>query len=199
MSSFSFVYEFILPKKEKQPSPIIQIAIKDSESIPDYISNTKSKEIFLSQKPSLKDLLEKISTEYPLKSGLNFGKPEYISGVATVEKDWGEYIEKILKEDSEELLRKANSCEIINAKSKMQCFIEKINYVFKVIDSQRKNCTLDFVNNEDFYNNLYSVIYFAFYDDEYDRSLKKEGYFFSKAYYAARVYFLANKQCFKIN
>ncbi|MCR2063071.1 hypothetical protein [Campylobacter helveticus] len=199
MSSFSFVYEFILPKKEKQPSPIIQIAIKDSESIPDYISNTKSKEIFLSQKPSLKDLLEKISTEYPLKSGLNFGKPEYIAGVATVEKDWGEYIEKILKEDSEELLRKANSCEIINAKSKMQCFIEKINYVFKVIDSQRKNCVLDFVNNEDFYNNLYSVIYFAFYDDEYDRSLKKEGYFFSKAYYAARVYFLANKQCFKIN
>ncbi|WP_171050536.1 hypothetical protein [Campylobacter helveticus] len=188
-----------MPKKEKQPSPIIQIAIKDSESIPDYISNTKSKEIFLSQKPSLKDLLEKISTEYPLKSGLNFGKPEYIAGVATVEKDWGEYIEKILKEDSEELLRKANSCEIINAKSKMQCFIEKINYVFKVIDSQRKNCTLDFVNNEDFYNNLYSVIYFTFYDDEYDRSLKKEGYFFSKAYYAARVYFLANKQCFKIN
>lgn len=30
-----------------------------------------------------------MATEYPLKSGLNFGKPEYIAGVATVEKDWG--------------------------------------------------------------------------------------------------------------
>ncbi|MCW1566680.1 hypothetical protein OLT21_07290 [Campylobacter jejuni] len=106
MSSFSFVDKFILPKKERELSPIIQIVIKDSESIPDYISNTKSKEVFLSQNPSLKDLFEKMATEYPLKSGLNFGKPEYIAGVATVEKDWGEYMEKILKEDSEELLKK---------------------------------------------------------------------------------------------
>ncbi|EAC1764484.1 hypothetical protein EJ465_08875, partial [Campylobacter coli] len=196
VSSFSFVDKFILPKKERELSPIIQIVIKDSESIPDYISNTKSKEVFLSQNPSLKDLFEKMATEYPLKSGLNFGKPEYIAGVATVEKDWGEYMEKILKEDSEELLKKANSCKIIDVKSKMQCFIEKINYVFKIIDSQSENCTLNLINNKDFYNNLYEVIYFAFYDDEYDKNLKKEEYFFSKAYYAARVYFLANKQCF---
>ncbi|EKK4583738.1 hypothetical protein NTL21_001787, partial [Campylobacter jejuni] len=64
------------------------------------------------------------------------------------------------------------------------------------IDSQSENCTLNLINNKDFYNNLYEVIYFAFYDDEYDKNLKKEEYFFSKAYYAARVYFLANKQCF---
>lgn len=38
-----------------------------------------------------------MATEYPLKSGLNFGKPEYIAGVATVEKDWGEYMEKNFK------------------------------------------------------------------------------------------------------
>ncbi|XAK34819.1 hypothetical protein AAID95_03095 [Campylobacter coli] len=140
-----------------------------------------------------------MATEYPLKSGLNFGKPEYIAGVATVEKDWGEYMEKTLKEDGKELLKKANSCKIIDAKSKMQCFIEKINYVFKIIDSQSENCTLDLINNKDFYNNLYEVIYFAFYDDEYDKNLKKEEYFFSKAYYAARVHFLASKQCFRMD
>lgn len=69
----------------------------------------------------------------------------------------------------------------------MECYVQKMSYVLKfLIWEQENTCKIDIVYDKDFYDNLYDVVYFAFYDDEYDGSLEKESYIFSKMYYMAR-------------
>lgn len=184
VSGFSFIEKAFI--EIKQLYETTQYMIQDSQNLQNLINNTKSKEEFLSKKPDVKDLLKKMIEEYPLKSELNF-KPEYTDNASILDKDYENFLKSIAKVDKDELLKIANSCKITDSKSKMECYVQKMSYVLKfLIWEQENTCKIDIVYDKDFYDNLYDVVYFAFYDDEYDGSLEKESYIFSKMYYMAR-------------
>lgn len=184
VSGFSFIEKAFI--EVKQLYETTQYMIQDSQNLQNLINNTKSKEEFLSKKPDVKDLLKKMIEEYPLKSGLNF-KPEYTDNASILDKDYENFLKSIAKVDKDELLKIANSCKITDSKSKMECYVQKMSYVLKFLIWEQENaCKIDIVYDKDFYDNLYDVVYFAFYDDEYDGSLEKESYIFSKMYYMAR-------------
>lgn len=184
VSGFSFIEKAFI--EVKQLYETTQYMIQDSQNLQNLINNTKSKEEFLSKKPDVKDLLKKMIEEYPLKSELNF-KPEYTDNASILDKDYENFLKSIAKVDKDELLKIANSCKITDSKSKMECYVQKMSYVLKfLIWEQENTCKIDIVYDKGFYDNLYDVVYFAFYDDEYDGSLEKESYIFSKMYYMAR-------------
>ena len=197
VSVFSFI-EIAFFTKMKKLDEVTQYIIQDSQNLQNFIDNTKSKEDFLSKKLNVKDLLKKIIEEYPLKLGLNFGKPEYTDNASILKKDFKIFLKNIAKVDKDELLKTANSCKIVDSKSKMECYVQKMSYVLKFLIWEQENaCKIDIIYHKAFYDNFYDVIYFAFYDDEYDDSLKKESYIFSQMYYMTR--YIARKvlnQCF---
>ena len=165
------------------------------------MSNTKSKEEFLAQPKDSKTLLRKILNEFPLKSGLNEGMPESLKmpkgEIKTAEADFKHFLREQSGKNTQERLALVLSCKMTDSKTKMLCHNQKILYVFQVLMDFKENvCDIAIIADKGFETQLYKVVYFAFYDEQYDRSLAEE-YNFSRMYYIIRELLTKYGQCLK--
>lgn len=188
-------------KDSKRIETITNDLINTLEISNALMANTVSKEEFLAQSQDSKTLLRKILNEFPLKSGLNEGMPESLKmpkgEIKTAEADFKHFLREQSGKNTQERLALVLSCKMTDSKTKMLCHNQKILYVFQVLMDFKENvCDIAIIADKGFETQLYKVVYFAFYDEQYDRNLAEE-YNFSRMYYIIRELLTKYGQCLK--